>query len=355
MKKVLALTLLLLVSFSCGHENRPESCAMELQTAATKASPVSDWPCYVVMHKGSAMENIGEEEYEPYFKTWFSSVFDYSPVNGKFNTKLSYPSNYDYVCMSGFSPAMEEDNGDVEDAYPGWLLDMCDHYQRIRVNYGGAYDNSKWEGIASAGPKTGSSISPFKSDSDALDFHFSAFRVKIRAIRSKNMSSMGVHNVYVTIRSDYVPYSLEWDEDLKTYVPKGKEGNYLQIPLDNGDEYHMISQDLDDGSEPNYAVSDIIYLCKSDHAVAMPHIHLDLHAEFTTDTEKYTGGFTRDYPDVQVEVKDSSDRILDDIQPGNSYVITIVFDQDSFTIEGVSEGWEEGGNVNVQIQNPITS
>ncbi len=367
MKKSILLAILLAAVISCSHNEISQPELISLSTVATKAAPAGEWPCMVVMHRSVAVEKIGTDGYKPYYEKWIESIDAYSPSNQKLNTQTAYPSNYDYVTMSGFAPAMQGDRGDRVDytAPTGWLLDMCNDYESIHVNYGGkTYDNSVWEGIANAGPKIGSSISPFKNAEDALDFHFSAFRVKFRAICSENMNSLGVMDAKVVISPEYLPYSLEWDQEAGSYYPKGNNSavpmlEALLKPANNNSD-NIISHDTGDG-DPQYAETDYIYLCKPVSSFSLSSLHINLDLTYSRDIETYDPGtrFQVRYGtlyggnDVSVNLFTSDDVPVTSILPGQSYVVTIVFDQDSFTLIGRSEDWEDGGNVIIPIPNPV--
>ena len=364
MKKVISLIILLAAVISCNRNDIPQSELISLSTVATKATPAGEWPCMVVMHRSVALDKIGTDGYKPYYETWLPSIDTYSPSNQKWNTQTAYPSNYDYVTMSGFAPAMQDDHGDrVDFTDPtGWLLDMCNDYKSIRVNYGEEpYDNSVWAGIANAGPKVGSSISPYKNAEDALDFHYATFRVKFQAICSENMKSLGVMDAKVVIGPEYIPVSLEWDPEAGSYYPKG---NSTLVPRFEALLEPPVANDVNSiphapGDE--YAETDYIYLCKSDNSHALPSLHINLDLTYSRDLERYAEGSR--FPgkfgtlfggnDVSVELSTPNGDPVTSILPGQSYVVTIVFDQDSFTLKGQSEDWEDGGNVIIPIPNPV--
>lgn len=360
MKRQLTIALSLLAMVSCNRMDRPQDNFISVSTLATKAGPASEWPCKVVMHRSTVLDNIGHSGYKPYFETWFESIGTWDPSVGKFNTQTAYPSNYDYVTMSGFAPAMQNDHGNSQDSEAGWLLDMYDNYRSIRVNYGSAgYDNSVWENIAIAGPQVGSSISPYKDERDALDFNYATFRVKFRAICSQNMTNLGVVNAYVEISPDYVPVSIDWHPETGSYYPTGDGNTEIRALLKPDNQDNIIGHDLGHG-EPDYAVTDYIYLCKPDSRLALSSLHINLSLQYSTDLETYEdstrfpGQFGTKYgrEDVSVPLKTSEGVDVTSILPGQSYVVTIVFDQDSFTLIGEIEDWEDGGNVIIPVPNP---
>lgn len=363
MKRQLAIAILLLAAAACSRTERPQSEFMSVGTHATKAPLAGEWPCKVVMHRSSSLSKIGTSGYKPYFETWFDSIDTWNPSVAKFNTQTAYPSNYDYVTMSGFAPAMENDHGNSPDSEDGWLLDMTDNYSRIRVNYGSEeYDNSVWEGIAVAGPQVGSSISPYTDESDALDFHFAAFRVKFRAICSENMTNLGVMDAHVIISPEYVPVSMEWDSNAGTYAPTGngvRELDALLIPKNQNLE-NIISHDTGDG-KPQYAETDYLYLCKPNSSYVLSALHINLSLTYSRDLDTYEestrfpGRFGTKFgsEDVSVSLNTSEGVPVSSILPGQSYVVTIIFDQDSFTLIGESEDWEDGGNVIIPVPNPV--
>lgn len=358
MKRHLSIAILLLAAVACSRSDRPQDEFISVGTLATKAPLVSEWPCKVVMHRSTVLGNIGTPGYKPYFEAWFESIDTWNPSSAKFNTQTTYPSNYDYVTMSGFAPAMQNDHGNSQDSQDGWLLDMHDNYSSIRVNYGSAeYDNSVWENIAIAGPQVGSSISPYKDERDALDFHYATFRVKFRAICSENMRNLGVKDAYVVISPDYVPVSIEWDSESGSYYPAGDGVREISALLKPDNQDNIIGHDRGDGY-PQYAETDYIYLCKPDSRFALSALHINLDLWYSTDLAEYTNPFQRHFgtkyggEDVTVSLKTSDDLPVTSILPGQSYVVTIIFDQDSFTLIGQTEDWEKGGNVIVPIPNP---
>lgn len=363
MKRFATIMAVIAIAVACSRPEQPQTELISVGTSVSRAPQVADWPCKVVMHRSTSLGRIGSEGYKPYFETWFGSIDSYLPSVAKYNTQTAYPSNYDYVTMSGFAPAMENDRGSAEDSAEAWLLDMCDNYSRVRVNYGDAeYNNTVWQSIAVAGPKVGSSISPYRDESDALDFHFATFRVKFRAIRSQNMKNLGVMDAHIIMSPEYVPVDIRWDSETGSYFPKGDGSTEIDALLRpaNHNRDNIISQDTGSG-EQQYAETDYIYLCKPNSGFALSALHINLSLTYSRDTEhyeessRYPGLFGTKFggEDVSVSLQTPDNVPVTSIQPGQSYIVTIVFDQDSFTLAGISEDWEDGGNVILPILNPV--
>lgn len=347
--RLAGLTALLLLSASCADDvqvGRSEAICM-----TTKAPSGDDAPCRILVVRDSDLQRVGAAGYEPYYETWLPSMEEYS--GDVLYTHRAYPSNYDNVHVCGFAPAAEMD--DAAAASSVTLLDLRDAYGTVAVRYGGGYDNAVWKDVLTAGPVVGSSLRPLGED-DLLEFGHSVICVSFRALRSRSMKDLEVMNVRVTFPWESTPYELSFDRRLGGYYAVGREGNELSFPLEYDPVTHMIPLETDGGQAQNYAEAGPFYICRDDYGVTMPRLHFALDANYTKDKTFHDEGEARHYDDIAVEVYDSTTgRRVADIRPGHRYVVTILFDQDSFEIMAVEDGWEDGGGFTLSVDNPISA
>lgn len=313
-----------------------------------------DLPFRLYFVRSNMFSQIGTEHYSPYFEHYFESMETYNLDKGRFNTNKFYPANYNNVYVSGFAPAMKEDNGDVDNAFDdtvnhGGLLDMTDHHKRVRVNYGSAeYDNSKWAGIAVAGPVVGNTLDPISaSEDDVLKFHYATIRVSFRAYKTVNMQNLGIRNVRVIVRPQNVPVSLMWNSNLGAYLPAGDGSRTMEIGLKNNTDNNVILPDIDQNKITNY-----YYVCREHQDVVVPHMIVNLAVEYY-DVNSDNLLSKRLYENVEIPLRDNGGNPVSNVKPGDSYLVTIVFDQDSFEIKGEMEDWQDGGNFNIPVVNPV--
>lgn len=347
--KLTGLIALLLFPVSCADivsVNPQEAICM-----TTKAPEGSDAPCRILIVRDTDLGHVGTPGYEPYYETWLPSIEKYS--DDVLFTHRAYPSNYDNVHVCGFSPSVELDDADV--ASSGSLLDLRDGYRTVAVLYDGGYDNAMWKDVMTAGPIVGSSLKPL-GEEELLEFSHSVISVSFRAMRSRSMKDLEVMNVRVTFPWENTPYELSFDRSLGGYYATGREGNELSFPLEFDPVTHMIPLETDGGQTQNYAEAGPFYICRDDYSVTMPRLHFSLDANYTKDKTFHDKGEARHYDDIAVEVYDSTTgRRVSDIRPGHRYVVTVLFDQDSFEVMAVENGWEEGGGFTLSVDNPISA
>lgn len=324
-------------AISCTGTHEPvqeEHCAIMTATKAAEGEPLADMPCQVFFRTGSQM----------YFTLDLDGL-----ENTDYNTGRVYPSSYQTVSACAVAPCSSDGSQ---------ILSASGDFSTVNVNYGSkGYDNSLWSVIAGTQAVSASSSRPFTAQRP-LEFTYSAFRVRFQAIRSHNMNHMGVLDTKVVISPEYVPFSLDWDSRSGAYVAKGKSyamAGGLDVPLRSGLANDVILQS-------SYATSDgYVYLCKDDYSVAMPKLHINMDVNYSTDTDTYaeSARFNRKYgslygsQDLTVDLVDKNGNPVTDIRGGQSYVVTIVFDQDSFTLSAELEDWEDGGNIVVPLPNPV--
>lgn len=331
------------------------------------------WPCHLVFVNSSKNAQVGNTGFTPYYEQWFEDMDEYKyddqqPNDGRYSTGKNYPENYDDVYVSGFAPAKEGDDGaGGPDFSDGRLLDLCNNYKYVAVNYGAEYDNSKWAGIASAGPVIGNMLNPFDGPEDELQFHYSTFRVKFRAIKSSKMTHLGVEQVDIVVSPQYTPYRLQWDPLALGYFAMGDTSvmpqGYGVTLLDEENKSFLYFEDNVNFEASKFCRCDYIYFCKENNAQPLPKLHLNLKVTYNSDTEYYgeTTRFVKKYgilfgeEDLAIDLYDQDDNPVDDITPGQSYLVTMVFNQDSFNLIGHQEDWEDGGNIVVPVPNPVPS
>lgn len=390
MRKFCIYALAMMAMTACVEKIQGPSQAGSMSLSVKSGGSVyENLPYRLIFISSSKNEQVGTSGFTPYFEHWFNDdemdEYKYNvqkPNDGKYQTGKNYPENYDYVYVSGFAPAAESDDGAAvaPDFSDGRLLDLCNNYKYVEVNYdnkeyggydgaeydGLIYDNGKWEGIASAGPVIGNMLNPFDGEEDELKFQHSTFRVRFRAIKSSKMTHLGVQQVDVVVSPQYTPYRLQWDSQALSYFAAGDE-NVMPygygVTLLNEENVPFLYFEKNVFEESNFCRSDYIYFCKENNSQPLPKLHLNLRVVYNSDTDKYGDAtrFVKNYgvlfgeDDVAIDLYDEAGNPVDDIAPGQSYLVTIVLDQDSFSLIGHQEDWQDGGNIVIPVPNPVPS
>lgn len=337
-----------------GREEVPgEAPAMSIFTKAP-ASPLesgTDSPCRVVFIRKDRFGDVGGQGFKPFHEAWFSSMNTYSVANGRYNTMQSYPANNSYVYVSGYAPADEHETS-------GSLLRMNSTYDNVEVNYEGDYDNSVWAGIAVADPVRGNAINPFINDDQVLEFHYATIRLRFRAWKAETMDNVGVYNVKVGIRPEHVPVSLKWDSYVGGYTPQGDGATAMNLDVKRSGNTLGQMYFKEDESNMNWAGGDeshYFYVCRDRKDITVGRLMFDISADYTTDLN-YADESKKTHVskvNVPVYLQDHVDGDVVNILPGDSYLITIIFDLDTFTLVAEEEDWEDGGQLVIPVPNPV--
>lgn len=340
---------LMVAMVSCVQVERPGGGAEALMafSASTKsgADMGEDLPTWVVAVKSM---DADRQSIVPFYTHFFGSLSEFSDVDRSFNTHSHYPDNYDQVIVSGFAPATESDTPGFADRRNGQLLDLTEGWTVVSVNYGEeSYDNSVWQDIAVATAVKGSIMKPISSP---LVYHYATVRLTFQAQRTPNMSYLGVKDVVVTAAPSITPYELKLVDG--AYQAVGKEVA-LSIPIVNDVNSSYIAQDIATVVDPVYLVLD------ESHTVnALGPFSVSATYYPIVDGQEDVEGelIVRTYDNVYIsDLRDSQGRPVDDISQGDSYRISLLFDQDSFTLSAARvDDWQEGGNITIPVFNPVT-
>lgn len=257
-----------------------------------------------------------KETLNDFFSRQVENLDSYSEM--KYNTGELYPSNNTTVYATGFSPASMECSNDLQtlslsDANSG-KTDVCVASERI----------------------SGNRISPFKT---TMSFEHTLTKILFTVERDATMLGIrDVRNITATIPNSYLPIEWNWDAmDNKYELNYNKAANnnlifthpdiisgtnndelgtaYLMLPTDNNGKLHNIR-----------ITADILQTNSST---------IERSIDNTLDIQLY----------------DEFNNEVSTIQPGEAYIVRILFQQNSFTLIGRQlDNWEQGGLIYVPVK-----
>lgn len=137
-------------------------------------------------------------------------------------------------------------------------------------------------------------------------------------------------------------------------------GFRVTLLTEEGERYLYFENELA-FEESKFCQCDYIYFCKENNTQPLPKLHLNVSVVYNSDTENYGEAtrFIKNYgllygeEDLAIDLYDQEDNLVDDIAPGQSYLVTMILDQDSFNLIGQEEDWQDGGNVVLPVPNPV--
>lgn len=231
-----------------------------------------------------------------------------------YNTGRVYPADYGIAVCTGFAP--------YDKVMPSKDNDGSQNYFTLSVADGGYTDV-----MVSQNYLEGSSISPFYGN---LEFFHPQIHIEVNAKLAENMAKY-IKDVSLAISGDNIISSLEWNSQLKQYRPTDERsssswtsgvmseylnksetkdlGKVLVVPAPEAENWLMKSLDLTVSGK----------IANTDSEVGS-----DFSMNVTADFSELDGG---------------------GLALGDSYIISLSFDEDQIEITAVKVPWEEGGNV----------
>lgn len=194
----------------------------------------------------------------------------------------------------------------------------------------------------------GSSLSPYTYKEDnslSLQFIHAQTRIDFKAIRHLTMKKR-VRNVHITMHEEYLPYQLTW-------IPDEKESRYT-VSSSNPTQRYKIEGAAEQlsaqtsGSDKNAQSSPIGFIYIKPLQAEMK---ITVRAEMSnydnfTPLAEVTTEVTIPLDNIPKETGSTETALL---QAGDSYEITLVFQEDKIELTGRKLPWEEGGNILIPL------
>lgn len=278
----------------------------------------------------------------PYYECELEKINEYGEEATKLQTGRYYPQLNTRVYAVGFVPSGLAPV--AENSYGAYYL---------------PYRNGEDTTVLASNSIVGSSVYIFR---DLMEFRPATTQFIFRAIRTKNMeNNLYVRNISVTMPYGAVPNLLRWDDAEVCYKAaydrnldraEGGKGKVVDNPI----EYKGNQLNTDTYSELGTR-----YLALPAEATSLTGItvtaQLSYKQDFPDEGESVT--WYRQWPDksnreeaLEIPLLDMDKRPVTGIKPGESYLVTITFDQDAFAITAERQEWEQGGKIPIPIIPP---
>ena len=267
------------------------------------------------------------------------SINDYSEEATVFKTGRYYPQLNTRVYALGFAPS------DLE---------------QVDVNNYSAYylpvRNGMDTTVLASNSIVGSSVYVFR---DPMEFCPATTQFVFQAIRSKNMeNNLYVRNITIEMPHDAVPNILKWDDDDLCYKAVhdnnlDREDNEKGKIIDNPIDYIGNQLRVD-----AYAELGVRYLALPAGAESLNGIVVRAELSYLQDFPQgdETVTWYREWPDkanreeeLAIPLRDTKGNPVTRVKPGESYLVTITFDHDAFTITAEQQDWIQGGKIPIPI------
>lgn len=264
----------------------------------------------------------------PYFDCTLTNIDDYNTE--KYNTEKYYPSGNQRVYAAGFSPATLDavtTSGEVTTTV----------YNLFRMPNRNGQDST----VLVSNTIVGSDSYTFH---ETLEFAPATARFIFRAIRSENLyQSLYVRHVTVKVQEDFVPNAIQWDDDALSYKATHVSG------LGVGE--HALVYNGPQLSTSSYTTLGVRYLSPftgSALALASVSVEMSYNPSFPTG-EIIDQVWDTSNSSLSVPLLDLEGNAVTAVAAGESYLITIIFDQDEFELVAQEVDWEWGGYVPVSV------
>lgn len=260
-----------------------------------------------------------------------------------YNTQYVYPADFATLLATGYIPHDLVPVTDSEGTY----------YHRLTLS-----ESCKGPGrvdlMAPETPLTGSLLNPFDKEGP-LKFKHLQSKLSFRAICNNNFpTTMYVDNVIITIKNSDLAGGIVWNNS--TYMTEAAtsgdvkfghgfedlSGNTISVGV-----LHWYSGSLVAGGTDNNDYTNLggVYVTPNRTGITVSVSCRMYPSSLLSEEEK--NKYTKTADDLVVAFMDGNTPI--ELNEGDSYEITLLFEQDGLELSGRKAAWEQGGNIVIPV------